>query len=267
MSLDIQTDPAGVSELAAKTMVLATDLDGTFLGGSDDARTALYRWIEDNRDTVGLIFVTGRDPEFIQDLCHTACAPWPDYVVGDVGTTIAVAGPDHGVRPIPDLETPIAEAWNNSGARVRAALDGIAGLRLQDTAFRHRVSYDLDSASFDPVAKERVEALGLDWLISDDRFFDVLPKGYSKGPALRMLLAELGVAPGSVLAAGDTLNDFTLLTCGVPAVAVGNSEAALKSALAGDGDIFHAKGEGAAGIAEAIQTLNLHPTGALINAK
>ena len=55
-------------EYARIPLVLATDLDGTFLGGSETARRRLYSWIEANRDEVGLIFVTGRDPGFIRDL-------------------------------------------------------------------------------------------------------------------------------------------------------------------------------------------------------
>ena len=38
-----------------KPFVLATDLDGTFLGGTAEGRETLYNLIEDNRDTVGLI--------------------------------------------------------------------------------------------------------------------------------------------------------------------------------------------------------------------
>ena len=75
-------------DIAGCRFVLATDLDGTFLGGSEEDRAKLYQWIEDNRDTIGLIFVTGRDPKFIGELCDGG-VPWPEYVVGDVGTTIA----------------------------------------------------------------------------------------------------------------------------------------------------------------------------------
>lgn len=89
-------DTTDKARLADKTFVLATDLDGTFLGGTDAQRRALYDWIEDHRDTVGLIFVTGRDPEFIMDLCGSGTAPWPDYAVGDVGTTIARSNANRG---------------------------------------------------------------------------------------------------------------------------------------------------------------------------
>jgi len=38
---------------------------------------------------VGLIFVTGRDPEFIIEMCRGRGLPWPEDAVRDVGTTIA----------------------------------------------------------------------------------------------------------------------------------------------------------------------------------
>jgi hypothetical protein len=43
---------------------------------------------------------------------------------------------------------------------VTAALDDHPGLRVQTTAFRYRVSYDMDPAAFDPAAKGVVEGWG-----------------------------------------------------------------------------------------------------------
>ncbi|MBT8410338.1 MAG: HAD family hydrolase, partial [Octadecabacter sp.] len=132
-----------MTKLADHRMVLATDLDGTFLGGTDADRDRLYDWLRAHADTVGLIFVTGRDPAFIADLCGSGRVPWPSYVVGDVGTTIAHVSGGQGITPIPALEEDIATIWADRAPHVRAALDGIAGLRVQDTAFRYRVSYDM----------------------------------------------------------------------------------------------------------------------------
>ncbi|OLS43552.1 alpha,alpha-trehalose-phosphate synthase, partial [Rhodovulum sulfidophilum] len=70
--------------LSDRRFVLATDLDGTFLGGTEAERQRLYDWIEANRASVGLIFVTGRDPEFIMEMCAENGLPWPEYVGGDV---------------------------------------------------------------------------------------------------------------------------------------------------------------------------------------
>ncbi|WP_339112976.1 HAD-IIB family hydrolase [Thioclava sp. GXIMD2076] len=244
--------------IAARRFTLATDLDGTFLGGAEQERAMLYRWIEENRDSVGLIFVTGRDPEFIMEMCRERGLPWPEYVVGDVGTTIARVREDGHVEPIPVLEEDIAAIWNDAGPHVRAALEGHPGLTLQPTAFRYRVSYDLDPETFDESAKDKVSRMGHDWLISDNRYFDVLPKGISKGPSIRRLVEHLGIPPARVLCAGDTLNDLSMLVCGLNAVAVGNSEAALMAGVTGCETVYSAKAHGAGGIMEAINALDLH---------
>ena len=244
--------------IAERRFTLATDLDGTFLGGTPEARQVLYDWIEANRFTIGLIFVTGRDPEFIMQMCRENGLPWPEYVVGDVGTTIAHVTGDGGIEPIPTLEEDIAERWGDHGPRVREVLDGHPGLRLQPTAFRYRVSYDLDRDSFDDSACEKVKALGLDWLISDNRYFDVLPRGVSKGPSIRRLVDHLGIPEDRVLVAGDTLNDLSMLECGLPAVAVGNSEEALMARVGPLAHVHKARAHGAAGILEAIDAHSLH---------
>jgi len=241
-----------------RAFVLATDLDGTFLGGSAEDRRRLYGWIEENRRTIGLVFVTGRDPGFIAELT-AGDVPTPDYVVGDVGTTIAHVGEDGGIAPIPELEAEIAAAWGDAGARVREALDGWPGLTLQPTAFRYRVSYDLDPRALRPGAEERMREMGFDVLVSDDRFFDVLPRGVSKGPSLRRLIAWLRVEEQRVLAAGDTMNDLSMLVSGLPAVAVGGSEPALIDRVAAHDFVYRAEAQGAGGILEAVAAFNLHP--------
>ena len=240
--------------------VLATDLDGTFLGGSEADRRRLYDWIEGNRATIGLVFVTGRDPEFIIGMCKENGLPWPEYVIGDVGTTIAEVTPEGDVEPIQTLEEEIALRWRDAGPHVRERLAGKSGLTLQATEFRYRVSYDLDPEAFDPTAVDIVRELGLDMLISDNRFFDVLPKGVSKGPSLLRLIRHLGLSAARVLAAGDTMNDYSMLKVGVPAVAVGGSEKRLLAALDGQTHVHFAEPIGAAGILDAVSAFELHTT-------
>ncbi|MCA8884921.1 MAG: HAD hydrolase family protein [Rhodobacteraceae bacterium] len=244
-----------------KNLILATDLDGTFLGGSHDQRSALYRWLENNRRSIGLIFVTGRDPRFIEQLCHDDAVPWPDYVVGDVGTTIAEvistpssngATPPKTVQPLARLEAEIASLWNDAGSAIRALLDGLPGLTLQNTPFRYRVSYDFDPEKYDGRAEQLVKQEGYDVLISDNRYFDVLPPNVSKGPSLKRLLQHLDIGDETVLVAGDTLNDFSLFETGLRGVAVSNSEPALIERLGPIASAYKASLPGAGGIAEAI---------------
>ncbi|MCC1494025.1 HAD-IIB family hydrolase [Cognatishimia sp. F0-27] len=240
------------TSLSDKAFVLATDLDGTFLGGTEKERKTLYSWIEANRDSVGLIFVTGRDPGFIHSLTRKQGVPRPDYVVGDVGTTIASVDGNHQIAPIAELEAPIAQAWGDATLRVQSKLNRFKGIRPQSGVFRHRMSYDLDPDHFEPAALDVIAEMGLDALVSDNRFLDVLPKDISKGPSLLRLLSYLDVPNQRCLAAGDTLNDLSMLALGLPAVAVGNSEPRLIEALEGKDHVHFASGHGAAGIAEAI---------------
>lgn len=214
--------------------------------------------IEANRDTVGLIFVTGRDPAFIAELCDGG-VPWPEYVIGDVGTTIAKVH-SGDIRPIESLEKDIAELWNDSGDRVREALDGVSGLTLQETEFRYRVSYHLRPDLLDKETVRQVEDMGFDWIASDGKYFDVLPKGISKGPSLKKLVSHLAISPNAVLAAGDTLNDLSMLECGLPAVAVGGSEDALVERVEPLPHVYIAQAIGAAGISEAIAARDMHDT-------
>lgn len=247
-----RSDTIAEHKIAQKDLVLATDLDGTFLGGTDAERKQFYDWIEGNRDRVGLIFVTGRDIGFIREITQKQGVPRPDFIVGDVGTTIAEMDHRHMATPIEALEAEIAATWNEANEPVQRALSGIPGLTLQSTLFRYRVSYDMDPAVFDRKAVDVIEEMGHDALISDNRFFDVLPKGVSKGPSLLRLLAHLGIDNAKTLVAGDTLNDLSMLALGVPAVAVGNSEPALIEALQGMDHVRIAQQHGVAGIAEAI---------------
>lgn len=247
-------------------LVLATDLDGTFLGGSAAQRSALYDWIEAHRDEVGLIFVTGRDPEYIEGLCRDGAdawrgdrvkAPWPDYVVGDVGTTIAGIEEER-VSPIGTLEEHIRGAWGDRGDWVRDVLREAPGLVEQDTAFRHRVSYHWDPASYDPASVAPLEEAGLDILISHGCYLDVLPGGVSKGPSLLRLLDQLGVDHARVLVAGDTMNDHSMFATGLAGAVVGGAEPALVEAAAALPNARVCALPGAAGIAEAIRAFALH---------
>jgi HAD superfamily hydrolase (TIGR01484 family) len=245
--------------ISDKKFVLATDLDGTFLGGTQNQRTGLYDWITANRNDVGLIFVTGRDPGFVHQLTRNQGLPRPDYVIADVGTTIATMDHDHLVTPIAELEEEIATAWGDAGSKAQFALSGKGGLKLQSTLFRYRLSYDMDPTLFDSSVIETVAALGLDTIVSDNRFFDVLPKGVSKGPSLLRLLSYLKIDHRRVLVAGDTMNDLSMLKMGLPAVAVGGAEPSLMAEVKGLEHVHSAQAVGAAGIAEAILHHNLFP--------
>lgn len=247
----------GTNAQTVPEMILATDLDGTFLGGSDTDRARLYDWIRAAGPAVGLIFVTGRDPAFIAELCAGG-VPAPSHVIGDVGTTIArFEGGE--VRPIPVLEAEIAARWDGRSDEIRALLADVPGLREQETPFRYRLSYHYEDGLFRPEDMVPVRALGFDVLISHGCFVDVLPPGVSKGPSLLRLLDHLSLPAERVLVAGDTLNDLSMFETGLHGAVVGGAEAELLAATAALPRARHCTAPGAAGIIEAIHAFGLHP--------
>lgn len=228
--------------------LLATDLDGTFLGGSAEGRAALTRYFRDDPART-LLFVTGRSSRSVTALVRQGVLPEPDAMICDVGSYIAHADGTPYEGP---LLSDIAGRWGERSAAVKEAFADLAGLRLQEHFGPYRVSYYYDTAKVLDEAYRRAEALGCDGLVSDNLYFDVLPKGVNKGTTLRRLMEEWGVPDEEVLVAGDTLNDLAMLTCGLPAVAVGGSEAGLLARLPASDQIYRARAEGTDGILEAL---------------
>lgn len=240
-----------------RRLILGTDLDGTFLGGDRAPRQALYRWIAAHRDRVVLVFVTGRDRALIEALYGDGAwpdLPKPDYAIGDVGTTVTDWATG---QPVAAVQGWIADRWGHGTDRAAALLDGLPGLRLQPGTFQYRRSYFCESAVAGDRAIALVRAAGFGAILSDGgQYLDVLPPGVSKGPTFLRLLGALGHDPAEAVVAGDTLNDWSLLTCGVPAIAVGNAEEALKQRLSqwtGQPPVYQSAQSGAAGVFEGLR--------------
>ena len=70
------------------SLVLATDLDGTFLGGSNQQRSQFYQYLQTQRERILLVYVTGRELDSIRELYQELNIPKPHYIIGDVVTTI-----------------------------------------------------------------------------------------------------------------------------------------------------------------------------------
>ena len=81
-------------------LVLATDLDGTFLGGSNEDRQQLYRLIQEH-PSIRLVFVTGRGVDSVVSVLDDPRIPTPDFIIGDVGATVVDALNASSIPPHP----------------------------------------------------------------------------------------------------------------------------------------------------------------------
>jgi len=213
--------------------VLATDLDGTFLGGTAAERGRFYRLLQDLAERLVLIFVTGRElentlPLFDPPAAGEPTVPRPRYIISDIGTEILDG---HTLAPIAPIQDWVAAAWGGANARVRALLADDPNLVPQPVETRYRVSYYCDPDTLPAATVNKIHGAGFDCLLSHGRYLDVLRRGVSKGPALLRLLAHCGLADHRVVVAGDTLNDLSLFQTGLAGVAVGNAEAGLVAAV------------------------------------
>lgn len=230
--------------------ILATDLDGTFLGGSPAERAALYEWVARHRDEIVLIFVSGRGLDFMRGLAQ-ALPVQPDHLVGDVGTSVA-CGPAY--VPLPQLEQWLDASWPvDAPARIARAMQRHPGLSEQPGVSGRRRSYFFEDSAHAVAARADVDALGYDALISDNLYFDVLPRGIQKGPTLLRTLQALELPAHRTLVAGDTLNDLSMFRTGLTGVAVANREAALDTAIQGHANVYRSPYPGAAGVLDALQ--------------
>ena len=236
-------------------LVLATDLDGTFLGGTDQMRAEFYQYLQRQRDRLLLIFVTGRDLGFIEQLCENPDFPRPDYIIGDVGTTIV-----HGetFEPLHEVQNWVAERWNNANDRIKAMLANEPSLTLQPVATERRVSYYYKPEELQPSTVQKVVDAGFDCILSADIYFDVMPRGIAKGPTLLKLMEVLHLDREAVIPAGDTLNDLSLFETGLKAIAVGNSEPKLVEKIQTMDNVYHSPHPGVAGIWDGINVYGKH---------
>ena len=88
-------------------MLLATDLDGTFLGGRQADRLKLYRLIRE-QEKIRLLFVTGRGIESVMPLLDNPVIPDPDYIICDVGATVLNG---QTLEPVQPIQSEIERRW------------------------------------------------------------------------------------------------------------------------------------------------------------
>ena len=233
-------------------LVLVTDLDGTLLGGSLAWRRRFYAWLARERQRVLHVFCTGRDLQSIARLLATDGSHGlaaPHLVIGDVGCTVACG---ISLALVPPAMEPIEARWAGKSELLAQLLVDVPGLSPQPISVDRRLAFSYDPESFDSALIARIEAHGVDCLISDDRYFDVLPAGVNKGSTLLALLDWLQVDRQRVVTAGDTLNDLAMFQTGLAGVMVGNAEPALLQRLPDLPHTYLAKAQGCEGIVEGL---------------
>lgn len=226
---------------------LISDIDGT-LTGDERALARLRSRLEADRERIGFGVASGRSPELIREAVASYSLPQPELFIASVGSEIS-----H-----PQIDP---EAWPGEKAGgwqpdlIRELLAGVPGVELQSEAGqgRYKLGYLADAASAAAAAR-RLQAAGLEAQLvpSAGEFLDIMPKGVSKGSAVRFAAHALQVPLHQVIVAGDTGNDLDMLTCGARAILVANHTKEVAH-LKQDPGVYVARNPHAAGIMEGLR--------------
>lgn len=232
-----------------RRLLLCTDLDRTVLPNgpqpeSEGARSCFEALAD--RPEVTLVYVTGRDRQLVSKAMMNYCLPKPDYVIGDVGTTIYETGSGEW-HAWSEWQRAIAPDWAGiEHADLRERLLDIVDLQPQEPAKQnqHKLSFYVplysDTGNLSERINERAGACGvklnLVWSIDEPRgigLLDVLPASASKKHAIFFLMQRNGFALADTVFAGDSGNDLPVLVSEIHAVLVANaSEEVRREALA-----------------------------------
>ncbi len=245
--------------------IIFSDLDRTIIPNgsqpeSPAARPLLRRLASEKG--IKLVYVSGRSQSLIQAAIDKYELPFPDFAVGDVGSTICRAGSGSWEK-MRAWQREIAVSWQGiTAATVAAALADLDFLTLQEAArqSRFKLSYymavDGDHLSWCQIvagrlAEKNIRAALINSI--DERrqqaFLDIVPENATKLHAVRFLLGQFNLPHSRAVFCGDSGNDLPVLTSGMQAVLVANAtelvrnEAGIKSAAAGhSAALYLAKG-------------------------
>lgn len=240
-------------------MLFCTDLDGTLFSDDKTVSKQNLDAIEYFKSEGGLFtFITGRVPQTAHEMCDKIRpnAPfgcingggiydpqkeeylWKAYLPKDALELVAEVDrllPDMGIQ----LNTEKAVYFNkdNSAMEYFRAVTGLPNI----SKHYNNVEEPILKVIFAHYDEERIEALirlltahpkaeNFDFIRSEKILYEILPKGVSKGTALKKLAELLGINPDKTIAAGDYNNDVSMLKTAGISFAVANAVDEAKAA-------------------------------------
>lgn len=224
-------------------LFICTDLDRTLLPNGKQAESPAARSIFArlvSRPEVSLAYVSGRHRALVQAAIQDYQLPSPDWVVGDVGSTIYRVTSDNW-QHWESWEQEIAGDWQGlTACDLQPLFADLTALTLQEPEKQnsYKLSYylpldaDIQAVQqcMDIRLKQRNIAASSIYSVDEAAaigLLDVLPAHATKLHAVEFLMRQQGFDYGNTVFAGDSGNDLPVLASAVPAVLVANAHDAV----------------------------------------
>jgi sucrose-6-phosphatase len=226
-------------------LLVCTDLDRTLLPNgpqseSPTAREHFSRLV--SNPGITLAYVSGRHRVLVEQAIFNYRLPVPDFVVGDVGTTIYRVAEEQAWKRLTAWEAEFASDWaGKTHAELKTLLSDLPALRLQEVSKQndYKLSYYVplqsDRDALSAVIRHRFEEAGiratLIWSTDEPMgigLLDILPERASKLHAVEALMRLNDFDHGNTVFCGDSGNDIEVLTSAIPAVLVANGHEDVK---------------------------------------
>jgi sucrose-6F-phosphate phosphohydrolase len=223
-----------------KTILLCSDLDRTLIPNGEEPESLKARPVLAHltaHPNVRLAYVSGRDKDLVQTAMQEFDLPTPNFVIGDVGTTLYhIVG---GQWQIDDTwQEEIGHDWRGYDRKhiVNLLSDVDDDFHLQDEKRqgRYKISYFTNPTEDARKLKNKIAAIlnkhdisaNLIWSRDDVEkrgLLDILPQRANKLEAIRHLIRSEELDEQRVVFAGDSGNDLDALTSGLNAILVKNA--------------------------------------------
>ncbi len=242
--------PRPRSKLAGVDRLLVTDVDDT-LTGDDEALATLLKQLETTDAKVGFGIATGRNLKEALALMEELDVRVPDVLITAAGTEL-----HYGKRLLPDRswERQIRYRWNRDEVSNEvSAIQGLKRVASSETKYRLRYRLDPDRAPSLREIRRRLRQRGLrvTTILDHEVYLDVIPVRASPGLAIRFFCFKWNLEPQRLLVAGDSGNDWDMLSGDTLGVVVSNHTPELDR-LRGRPRVYFSKSPHARGILEGI---------------
>jgi len=228
-----------------RPILLCCDLDRTLIPNGAEPESELARprlRALCSRPEVHLVFVTGRDLQMALDAIIEWSLPVPEFIIGDVGTTIYARRNGNDWQHWDAWTAEIAPDWNGLYHNDLAALfDDITALEKQEVAKQgtFKLSYYVDLSLNREVLlaelQHRLWANGVNasliWSVDEEAnigLLDILPARATKLHAIEFLMSVQHYDIEHTLFCGDSGNDLMVLVSPIHAVLVKNAHPEVK---------------------------------------